>query len=402
MADKPQMLQPEHYDTEDDEGRVVGDADIHALTQLNAAEINQQIMTARAYPRSVTGFRRSMREMVTYDQPTALSCLYALKRSGKVIEGPSIRFAEAALQSWGNARAGSRIVDVGEQFVTAQGFFYDLEKNMAVAIEVMRRITNSNGERYGEDLIGVTGNAAGSIALRNAILRGVPKTAWNESYQEARHLSIGKGESITVKREEMMKAFAPLGVDKEQVFGLLGIKGIEDVSVDHMIFMGGIFNAIKEGETTVEKEFAAENMANPGQVAPRRPKQSEFKRDQSTGPHDSAKGLGGKPEGQANNGAGPSAQTGGSGGAGGTAKTEVNPAEQKQPETKSEAGASAFEDWYADQKKAVAEALTVRVVTDIRDETLREVEGFPEKEKEFIALCEARTKEILEAKKAKR
>lgn len=280
----PEIMQPGHYDEDQDEGHLVENPNIQALTQLNTAEISQQIMTARAYPRSVTGFRRSMREMVTYDQPTALSCLYALKRSGKVIEGPSIRFAEAALQAWGNARAGARIVDIGDEFITAQGFFYDLEKNMALAFEVLRRITDKDGKRYGEDMIGVTGNAAASIAIRNAILRGVPKTAWNEPYQAARTLSIGKGESITVKREDMLKAFAPLGVDKEQIFGLIGVKGLDDVSVDHMIFMGGILNGIREGETTVEKEFALENMANPDQVRPPRPKQSEFARDKKTDP----------------------------------------------------------------------------------------------------------------------
>ena len=278
MNAKPEIMQPGHYDEDQDEGRLVENPNINALTQLNAAEINQQIMTARAYPRNITSFRRQMRAMVTYDQPTALSCLYALKRSGKVIEGPSIRFAEAAMQAWGNARAGSRIVDVGNEFITAQGFFYDLEKNMALAFEVMRRITDSEGRRYGDDMIGVTGNAAGSIAIRNAILKGIPKTAWNESYQDAREVSIGKGESITVKREGMIKAFAPIGVSKEQIFGLLGVKGIDDVSVDHMILMGGILSSIKEGEAKAEEVFAVENMVNPDQVKPPRPKESAFVR----------------------------------------------------------------------------------------------------------------------------
>lgn len=274
----PNFAEPE-ITVDGGEGEQVPAPDIQALTQLNAAEINQQIMTARAYPRSVTNFRRGMREMVTYDEPTALSCLYALKRSGKVIEGPSIRFAEAAVQAWGNARVGARIVDIGDTFITAQGFFYDLEKNMAVAFEVMRRITNKDGERFNDDMIGVTGNAACSIALRNAILKGIPRTAWDEPYQAARRLSIGQGESISVKRDQMLKAFAPMGVTKEQIFGLLGVKGIDDVSIEQMILMNGILNAIKEGDQKVDEVFALENMVNPDVVAPNRPKRSDFNRD---------------------------------------------------------------------------------------------------------------------------
>lgn len=387
---QPEIMQPGHYDEDQEEGRLVENPNMQALTQLNAAEINQQIMTARAYPRSVTSFRRSMREMVTYDQPTALSCLYALKRSGKVIEGPSIRFAEAALQAWGNARAGARIVDIGDEFITAQGFFYDLEKNMALAFEVLRRITDKDGNRYGEDMIGVTGNAAASIAIRNAILRGVPKTAWNESYQEARSVSIGKGESITVKRGDMIKAFAPLGVDKEQIFGLLGVKGIDDVSIDQMIFMGGILNAIKEGETTVEREFAPENMVNPGQVAPHRPRQSEFRRDPD------------KAAGKADDKAG-------------SAKADEKPKDDPKPDPKPKEAQQqpattsaddrpnprdAQEAWYADQKAALAEMTRVRDVADIREATREQL--YDEQVQEWDELCNAKQEDILKSAQKKK
>lgn len=262
-----------------DEGRVIEGGEVTALAQLNSAEINQQIMTARAFPRSIVGFRRNMREMVTYDQATALSCLYALKRGNKVIEGPSIRFAEAAVQAWANVRVGARIVDIGEEFITGQGFFYDLEKNVAIAVEVMRRITNSEGHRYGDDMIGVTGNAACSIALRNAILRGIPKTAWLEPYNQAKEISVGKGESITIKRDNMLKAFAPVGVSKEQIFGLLGVKGLDDLTIENLMFLAGILNSIKEGTEKAEVIFALENMVNPDQVRPPAPKRSEFRQE---------------------------------------------------------------------------------------------------------------------------
>ena len=192
-------------------------------------------------------------------------------------------FAASAMQAWGNVRTGSMITEVGEDFITAQGFFWDLEKNMAVAFQVLRRITSADEKtgqkvRYSDDMIMVTGNAAGSIALRNAILKGIPKPYWNPSYQAARQCSVGKFENFSQKREDMLKAFMLMGVDKEQIFGLLGVKGIEDVNYEHLMFLAGVHNSIKEGGEKVEDIFALENMQNPDQVSPKRPRQSEFTR----------------------------------------------------------------------------------------------------------------------------
>lgn len=398
--DEPEIMAPDHYQDNEEDGRQVDTVDIQALTQLNAAEINQQIMTARAYPRSVTGFRNSMREMVTYDQATALSCLYALKRSGKLIEGPSINFAMAAIQSWGNSRSGSRIVDVGEQFVTAQGFFYDLEKNMAVAFEVMRRITTREGERFGDDMIGVTGNAAGSIALRNAILKGIPRTAWGESYQHARQLSIGKGESITVKRENMLKAFAPLNVAKEQIFGLLGVKGVDDISVEHMIEMAGILNAIKEGDTTVEREFAVENFKNPDHAIPPQPQRSEFVRP-TPGP--GGKGKGGEPERPAQGGGG-AASTARDQPGGDTSYRDGNgqrgddgPAPSDRLPSNETATLDQMAEWYGDMCKELETKTLMKDVHPLRDAVAEELEG--DRLADWQKRCAAKIDEIKAAKR---
>lgn len=368
-----------------DEGRVIEGGEVTALAQLNSAEINQQIVTARAYPRSVVGFRRNMREMVTYDEATALSCLYALKRSGKVIEGPSIRFAEAAVQAWGNVRCGARVVDIGEEFITGQGFFYDLEKNVAIAVEVMRRITNREGERFGEDMIAVTGNAACSIALRNAILRGIPKTAWLDPYQQAKQLSVGKGESITVKRENMIKAFAPVGVSKEQIFGLLGVKGADDVTIDQLMFLAGVLNSIKEGGEKAEEIFAMSNMVNPSQVLPPRPKASEFKQADKVTPEKK-----------------PDAQT--------TTQAQVTEQAQHQAEQKPGPDITAAEqerlDWiaeaYADLEKQtkLVDNKTGGGVSNLRERVIEAGVMNAEEEAKWVTACDAKAKAIMDAKKA--
>lgn len=140
------------------------------VAMLNKSEIDQQIATAKQYPRSIKRFHTEALQMVTLNERVAESCIYALPRDGKTIEGASARFAEIVASAWGNCRAGARVVSDQGDFVTAQGVFHDLERNVAITYEVQRRITDKRGNRYKPDMIGVTANAACSIALRNAIL----------------------------------------------------------------------------------------------------------------------------------------------------------------------------------------------------------------------------------------
>lgn len=231
-------------------------AESGTVALLNKSEIDQQIATAHRYPRSIRGFLDEARQLVTLNGDVAGECVYALPRDGKTIEGPSARFAEILAHSWGNARAGARVVDDKGDFVTAQGVFHDLEKNVAITYEVQRRIVDKNGRRFKPDMIGVTANAACSIALRNAILKGVPKAFWQSLYDEARRVIMGDAKTLANRRAEAMAYLQKFGATEAMVLGLLGVKGIEDVTLEHLVTLRGIATAIKDGDTTVEQAFA--------------------------------------------------------------------------------------------------------------------------------------------------
>jgi hypothetical protein len=224
-------------------------------------ELNQRVALAKRHPRSITTFMREARQLVTLNEAIAQACIYALKRDNKVIEGPSARFAEVILYAWGNCQAGARIVGEGQEFVTARGMFRDLERLVDIQFDVPRRITGKNGTRYSADMIGVTANAAGSIALRNAILKGIPKAFWEPLYQEARRIVAGDATTLASKRQEAIKAFAIYGITKEQIFAKLGRAGLADVTVDDLVILFGLLTAIKEGDTTPEQAFATDDAA---------------------------------------------------------------------------------------------------------------------------------------------
>lgn len=225
------------------------------VSMLNRSEIEQQIATARRFPRSVKRFRDEALQMVTLSESVAEQCIYALPRDGKTIEGPSARFAEVIASAWGNCRAGARVVDDSGEFVTAQGVFHDLERNVAITYEVQRRITNKQGKRYNADMIGVTANAACSIALRNAILKGVPKAFWDDMYGAARQVIMGDIQTLANRRTAAIGAFQKFGVSPEQIIAKLDVAGVEDITLEHLVVLRGMLTAIKEGDTTPEEAF---------------------------------------------------------------------------------------------------------------------------------------------------
>lgn len=238
------------------EGTEIMNVESSTISLLNKSEIDQQIATAHKYPRSIKRFRDEALAMVTLNENIAQECIYALPRDGKTIEGPSARFAEVVASAWGNSRAGARVVSDQGDFVTAQGVFHDLERNVAITYEVQRRITDKHGRRFKPDMIGVTANAACSIALRNAILKGVPKAFWSDMYDQAREAAIGNVQTLANRRARAIAVLQKYGVQPQQIFDYLGIKGEEDITVEHLTALFGITTALKEGDTTPEQAFA--------------------------------------------------------------------------------------------------------------------------------------------------
>lgn len=236
----------------------IGQADQSLAIAMSRVEIDHQISTARAYPRSIDRAIKNITTLTTLDEETAASCIYALPRGNKPVQGPSIRLAEVVAGQWGNCRIGTRVVHVDrtEKVVVAEGIFHDLETNVQTTARVQRRIVDKYGKLYSDDMIIVTGNAACSIAKRNAILGGVPKGIWGGAYDRAIKVVAGDIETLAVTREKAVGAFAHFGVKPEQVFGALGIEGYEDITLNHIPTLRGMFSALKNGEATVEEMFS--------------------------------------------------------------------------------------------------------------------------------------------------
>jgi hypothetical protein len=238
-------------------------SDTGLASVLAKAEIDQQIATARAFPRSWKQVQDRIRSLATLDVETALACTYR-KPQGKdkagnqeYVTGKSIRFAEIVASMYGNSRQGARVISINrkDKTVTAQGVFHDLETNSLTVKEVTRSIATRTGSVFSADMIVVAANAACSIAIRNAILAGVPEAVYKRGYEEAQRLARGDEASLSERRMKAVKAFGELGIKPAQVYEVIGVKGLEDIQLDELMHIGGIYNGITAGDITLESVF---------------------------------------------------------------------------------------------------------------------------------------------------
>jgi hypothetical protein len=246
----------------DEETEIVGgalerfqsSAEIAGLEAQTRGEIDIQIATAKRYPRSMTRFLENAKTLATMTPEVAASCTYAKPAGRDMLTGPSIRLAEIVLSCWGNVSAGARVIDQDAKFLTAQGVCFDLESNVRTSIEVRRRITDRNGRTYSDDMIATTANAACSIALRNAIFRIVPKSLVEQVRLKAQEVSRG-GLSLVELRPKMLEHFARLGVSPARIFDRIGVKGADDITLEHVDLLRAIATGIQDRETTVDTAF---------------------------------------------------------------------------------------------------------------------------------------------------
>lgn len=232
---------------------IVETAVVERLTQ---AERRSQIEVAKQYPREISRFKKTALQMATADEETAAGCFYSMPRAGSRIEGPSVRLAEIVASAWGNLRAQARVIDVTATHIVAEGAVWDLETNFAASIEVRRKITGKNGNRFSEDMITVTGNAAASIAFRNAVFKVIPAVYVNQIYAAARQVAVGDASTLVQRRSRLVEYAAKFGVSPEQICAALERADIEDITLDDLADLTGRFTAIKNDEITVDEAFA--------------------------------------------------------------------------------------------------------------------------------------------------
>lgn len=233
------------------------DVQIVQVDAVERANVDSQVATAKRYPRDI---RRSIDNsvvMATMNQETAQSCSYALPRGGKPITGPSVHLAKIIVSNWGNMRTEAKVVQITDKQVISRGTCWDLETNVASAFEVRRSIIGKNGQRFSDDMITVTGNAANSIAYRNAVFAVIPKAITDRAYYAAQKFITGDlsdYDKLLKVRTGVLNNFKNnYGITEEEVVKMCGKQTANQIGADEISMLMGTIQALKDEDTTVDE-----------------------------------------------------------------------------------------------------------------------------------------------------
>lgn len=235
------------------------------IYQQDKAQIDVQISTAKAYPRNIRRSTDNAIAIVSMDAETAKTCTYSVPRGGKAITGPSVHLAKILAQVWGNMRLEAKVVSIDAKQVTSEAICFDLETNLAIKAQVKRSIIGKQG-RFNDDMITVTGNAANSIALRNAILSVIPRAVVEKVYGAAKQIITGDvsdNQKLITRRKVIIDELKDMySINEKEILSAIGKAAIDHITADDLVVIVGIRQAIKDGDTTVELAFKGGKSVN--------------------------------------------------------------------------------------------------------------------------------------------
>ena len=231
-----------------------------AMAQLQRAETETAVDIAKRYPRDLAKAKKTLLFMGTVDEDTAKSCFYKkpVDNKGTLVEGPSIRMAEIAVNCYGNIRYGSRVIEESEKWVKVQGVCFDLENNLSYAADVQRSIwSESYNKRYSQNLIQTTIKAAAAIAVRDAVFKIVALGMFSSELKQIKAKATGRGSDIPLPKriENAFAYFKKIGVDEKKIFERLEVRDKTEITEDHLETLVGLKTGIEDKEFTIEEAF---------------------------------------------------------------------------------------------------------------------------------------------------
>lgn len=240
-----------------------------AIAARERAEAEARYIMAERHPRDIEAFRVAI--LKECDRPGfAEVARYKKPVGGSTIEGPSIRFAEAALRCFKNVYAPQTILYEDDLQRIVRVSATDLENNITYPSEiVVKKTIERKQKREGQEVLGERKNTKGetvylirateddtqnkqnaliSKALRNNGLRLIPGDIIEESMNRVLETQqkADKADPDAAKRK-VIDAFASLGIGPAELSVFLG-HGLDKIQPAELMELRAAHAAIKDGE----------------------------------------------------------------------------------------------------------------------------------------------------------
>lgn len=242
----------------------IGMADVESR-QLS--EIKGKIFMAKQFPRNEEdAINRILRECKS--TRLAETAEYIYSRGTSEVKGASIRLAEVVARHWGNIDCGVVEMEQRDGESTAKAYAWDLESNYRdEKIFTVSHMRDTKKGSYkltdGRDIYEKVAND-GARRKRACILAVIPGYVFDMAMEECENTlkaSVTKNEDISVTREKMFSAFQSIKEDitKEQLAEKVGKDDFEKLSVQDIVKLRNLFNAIKDGFVKPSIAFGEES-----------------------------------------------------------------------------------------------------------------------------------------------
>lgn len=238
-----------------------------AVAERAKAEVQARFLVAYQQPRNCDAARRRVLdhcERLRFAQ----SARYSKPLGGRSIEGPSIRFVEAALQAWGNVDTSSSVVFEDEEQRIVRVIVTDLERNITYHRDITVRKVVERRNASGREIVGSRTNKKGdpvyivratddelltlqsaleSKAVRTLGLRILPADVVDEAMDKCIDVvRAGIDQDPKRARKQIVDAFASLNIPAEK----LAAAGFDlDIATpDEILEWRAIYYALRDGE----------------------------------------------------------------------------------------------------------------------------------------------------------
>lgn len=240
-----------------------------ALQAQAVAAVQARVLMAIKRPRDIDTFRIKL--LKECKRPGfADAAIYSKPVGGGKIEGPSIRFAEAANRLFGNTLVDSQVVSDDDTQRTYRVMAMDLETNVTesgdvviakkverknpVGREVLSSRRNSKGEpvhivRATDDEVTTAANSAVSKMRRNKILALLPADIVQEARDQCERTTADHdAKDPDAAKKSLLDAYSRLGITTAEIAEYLG-HPTEQLKPEEYKNLRALYQGISQGET---------------------------------------------------------------------------------------------------------------------------------------------------------
>jgi len=227
------------------------------------AEIQGTITIAKQFPRNVDKALEAITSACSRMRLAEIA-QYSFPRGGKQISGKSVYLARELARCFGNIRYGLEIVYESDDRMQIRGWCWDVENNVKVsADDKFQKLIQRKDKQTGKTIWKTPDERdlrelvfrRGAILVRNCILQVVPSDLSDDAVMICNETIKGKIKDMAAEKKNIIVKFKKMNVTVDMLERYIDVKSA-DWTKDTLVELIGVYNAIKDNQSSVSSYFS--------------------------------------------------------------------------------------------------------------------------------------------------